>query len=1140
MSQSIRQRNLLAAEDFTVVYDSFKQANFQAYDYDSIRGALIDYIQQQYPENFNDWIQSSEFVALVETLAFLAHSLAFRIDQAGRENFLSTAERRASVIRIADMLGYTPARHLPARGQLKVVSVRTTQDVFDINGNSLKNTTVDFEDAYQNFLLIMNEALPAANKFGRPTDSTRIGNIKHDIYSTNITTGNEVVFSFFGNVNGTRRNFEAHSVEIDASANILQEADPDPFSSFNLVYKNDSQGLGSSSTGFFVGFKQGTLNFNDINADSAIPNLLMNMGATDVNNSDVWVQGINTDGEIQDNWTKVDSSFGANTVFNTVKQDNRKLYTVKTVEDDNINVQFGDGVFSEIPRGIIRVWYRTGVNQTYTLDPEDIGTASISFEYNAADNNTYTLTLTCELQEPVTNASSQETITSIKNNAGRVFASQDRMITGDDYSTYPLTVSENVKKIKAVNRTYVGHSRFIKPQDPTATYQNVDMIGEDGYLYNEDITYRSTLALPTTFSTEQIYEKYIADLIENPEIINLFYAKYNVESVDFSTTTGSYEWQQVTQGYRGSTGYLTKNGDIQQAGSNATSQMGSIRPGSIVEFVETPYNAGTLGTVGDTLTITNGGSGYSSAPTVTFKGTGSGATATAIVSSGQVTSITITNAGTGYENPVAVEITGGGGSGAEAAVTSTTAKTSWARVVEVTSDGQGINDSSGNPTGLTSRGQGAIVLNKAVPNTARVKRIFPAYNTVFSASEKTAILDEMTNLNSFGLRFDAATSEWKIIASGDMPQTSENSPSNFSFDKAGDTTNSNLDHSWIVRVNYSVDAWEIISRRVRYVFGSEDQIRFYNQNGKRKYNVETNKPERDRIVIKSTNTQPNGSQFPIGVDSVFYTHKYYTETDGFTDNHKVIVTVGDVDNDNYPDNPLSFKNLVETDTIYLDTVREDGYNYTLLSTSGTQVSGRQDLTFKWRRVADTSYRVDPSISNINDIFVLDQNYDTKYREWISGNRLASTMPEPPTEIALREQFASIESKKAISDSIVYRPANYKILFGELADIELQGRFDVIKVAGTTLTDNEIKSRVLDAVNEFFEIDNWDFGETFYFTELSAYIHKQLPGIVSSVIIVPIQTNSVFGDLFQITPETNELFIPDVTLQDINIVDTFNI
>ena len=113
------------------------------------------------------------------------------------------------------------------------------------------------------------------------------------------------------------------------------------------------------------------------------------------------------------------------------------------------------------------------------------------------------------------------------------------------------------------------------------------------------------------------------------------------------------------------------------------------------------------------------------------------------------------------------------------------------------------------------------------------------------------------------------------------------------------------------------------------------------------------------------------------------------------------------------------------------------------------------------------------------------------------------------------------------------------MFGELADLELQGVFKVVKVTGTTVTDNDIKTRILDAINEFFDIDNWDFGETFYFTELSAFIHQKMQGVISSVVIVPTQTDSVFGKLFQITPETNQLFIPDVTIRDIQIVDSLN-
>jgi hypothetical protein len=1139
MSQSIRQRNLFAAEDYRMVYDSFKQANFQAYDYDSIRGALVDYIQQQYPENFNDWIQSSEFVALIETLSFLAHSLAFRIDQAGRENFLSTAERRSSVLRIADFLGYTPSRHQPARGELKVVGVRTTQDVFDINGVNLKNVNVEFEDSFQNFLLVMNEALSTTNKFGRPTDTTRIGNVKHDIYATNISAGRNVVFSVNGSVNGVRRNFEIHGLEIDSATNTLIETEPNPNSSFDIVYKNDGQGLGSNSTGFFVGFKQGTLQYNDINADKAIPNLVVDLGTNNVNNSDVWLQEISTSGAITSSWTKVDSSFGANTIFNTIRQDRRKLYTVKTVEDDNINVVFGDGVFSEIPRGILRIWYRTGVNQTYRLDPDDMGTVTFSFDYDASDNNRYKVTFTCELQEPVNNAAAQESITSIKNNAGRVFATQDRMITAKDYSVFPLTVSENVKKIKAINRTYAGHSRFIKARDPTATYQSVDMVADDGYLYTEGVTFRSSLSLPSTLTVDQIYERYLADLIENPEIINLFYDKYTTTNTDFSNGSSSFEWQQITSGYRGSTGYLTRAGVIQKAGDSATTALSVARPGAMVEFIETPYNAGTLGDVGSTLQIVNAGSGYTSAPTVTIKGTGANAAATATISAGQIAVVTLTNGGSGYQNPVVVEITGGGGTGAEVVAVATTAKKSWARVVDIVNDGQGINDSNGNPTGLTSRGQGAIILSKAIPNTARVSRIFPSYHTVFTVDEKNMIQDELASLNSFGLRYDATAGTWKSIRAGDLPPVSLNSPDNFSFANAGNASNSNLDNSWIIRVDYTANAWTFVSRRTRIIFGSDERIRFYNQNGRRRFNVDTNKPDRDRIVISKINTRPGGSYYPIEEELPFYTYRYYTEPDGYTDDRKVIVTLSDIDNDNYPDNPLALKTLVGADTININTIQEDGFEYVVRSDFGTSVPGREDLVFVWKRISTSNYRIDPSLSNIIDVFVLNQNYDTKYREWIADNRLVATKPEPPTEIALEKQFTSLESKKAISDSVVYRAAEYKILFGELADVELKGRFKIVKVTGTTLTDNEIKSRVLTAINTFFNIDNWDFGETFYFTELSAYIHQQLPGIISSVVIVPVQSNGVFGDLFQITPESNELFIPDVTLRDIDIVDSLN-
>lgn len=67
------------------------------------------------------------------------------------------------------------------------------------------------------------------------------------------------------------------------------------------------------------------------------------------------------------------------------------------------------------------------------------------------------------------------------------------------------------------------------------------------------------------------------------------------------------------------------------------------------------------------ITIGNGGSGYTSAPTITLTGGGgTGATAEATVSGGVVTKITVTNPGSGYTTAPTVALAGGGGTGATA------------------------------------------------------------------------------------------------------------------------------------------------------------------------------------------------------------------------------------------------------------------------------------------------------------------------------------------------------------------------------------------------------------------------------------------------------------------------------------------
>ena len=82
--------------------------------------------------------------------------------------------------------------------------------------------------------------------------------------------------------------------------------------------------------------------------------------------------------------------------------------------------------------------------------------------------------------------------------------------------------------------------------------------------------------------------------------------------------------------------------------------------------------ASPTASLGPVITITNGGSGYTSAPTVSFSGgSGSGATATATISNGVVISAQFTDSGTGYkatDTAPTVAFSGGGGTGAAATV----------------------------------------------------------------------------------------------------------------------------------------------------------------------------------------------------------------------------------------------------------------------------------------------------------------------------------------------------------------------------------------------------------------------------------------------------------------------------------------
>ena len=90
-----------------------------------------------------------------------------------------------------------------------------------------------------------------------------------------------------------------------------------------------------------------------------------------------------------------------------------------------------------------------------------------------------------------------------------------------------------------------------------------------------------------------------------------------------------------------------------------------------------------------------------------------------------------------------------------------------------------------------------------------------------------------------------------------------------------------------------------------------------------------------------------------------------------------------------------------------------------------------------------------------------------------------------------------------------------------------------------MTDNQIKVTIVDAIRAFFDINLWEFGETFYFTELASHIHNTLPTEVDSVVLVPTYTTNQFGDLFQVLARENEILQPSIAVSYIEIISSIN-
>jgi len=1118
MTTTSRQTNLILNQDWTRIYQTFKNADFKSYDFENLRRVIITYLRENYPEDFNDYIESSEYLALIDAIAFLGQSLSFRIDLASRENFIELANRRESVLRIARMLSYNVKRNIASKGFLKFDTVSTTESIIDNNGRNLARQTIIWNDPSNpnwrdQFITVLNSAMSSNTSFGRSQGKSIIQGIETEQYRFNTATQDVAVYAFNKNVAGRSMPFEIVSTAFRGAEEIYEE-DPVPGNQIGFIYRNDGKGPASINTGFYFLFKQGSLELADFNISTPTTNEKVAVDASNINDDDVWLFQLDANGAQLDEWVKVSSLNGNNIVFNSIEQDIRNIYSVVTKADDKIDLVFADGVYGNLPLGAFRVYYRISNGLSYSILPNEMRGINIEVPYVNKEGVGHRLTISMSLKYTVSNSSESESTESVRLKAPAQYYTQNRMITGEDYNLAPLTSSQDILKVKAVNRTSSGVSRNFDIIDASGKYSSVNVFADDGIIYKTESERTLTFQSNNRIETINFIRNRVEPLFTDSDVYNFYLTRFDkILFTDLNTS-----WVQVTNDLNESTGYFINNIDttLQKVGTYTTSTLKFVLPGSLIKFIPP--------------------------------------------------------AGLKFKRGMLVT---------EDANDPEQLGFLWTKAISVIGDGTNAD------RGILSNGKGPVAFNDYIPTGAIATRIIPKFVNNLPLSLETQMTNLIAENRNFGLRYDVNDASWKIITSNNIDLLND-----FTLAKAGDTSNTNVDASWIIAFIKEGSEYVVRVRTLSYIFGSLEQNRFYFDVNQKTYDSLTGKTIKDQIKILGINFDSTLIA-PLKQDIVFEASDTIKFDDGYQSSSELKIAFSDSDDDGVIDNPDSFEQIVGTDQdlSYLFFVEEideignvsqryidntddvdeilifrrerdisvtdynDGQliyfydsaeNYVkrvdrstdtlILLPNYKAYIGRSKIKFQYIHNANVDRRIDPSVSNIIDVFLMTKTYDTAFRNFLSG---ATTIePEPPNSENLRISFGSTLSEiKSISDEIIYHPVRYKILFGATADANLQAKFKVVKNPNRVINDNDLKVRIITSINEFFDVANWDFGDRFYLGELITYITNSVTPDLSNLVIVPRQSTQMFGSLFEVQSRDDEIFVSGATVDDIEIVSS---
>lgn len=1115
-------KNIIAAETWENVYKLFENINFTSFDYYSIKSSVIDNLKIYYPENFNDFIESSELVEFIEIFAYVAEMLAYKIDISSHDNIMTDTQRKSRILKLAKFLSYTPSRNIPLRGLVKITSIKTTEELYDSQGINLINRTILWNDVNnpnwkEQFFLVINKSIK--NSFGNPNKQIIIDDVVFQVYSLDNNTDSFTngVYRYSVNINSQSIPLEIVSANVDSNGPFEKTIDGSTL--MNILYLDDGLGYQSDLNGFMMLTKQGELSKTTFTFTSPLPNRFVTIEKDNINDIDVVVNAVDSDGNIIDVWEKVDTLYGQNITFTS--NSNRKRYEIESLENDQIKIIFGDGDFSDIPLGRFDVWTRTSSASNVVVQKSRIVDFPLSFNYTSTLGTLENISLSFSLTSTLQNSAESETLEHIRTTGPASYYSQNRLVNAEDYNTLPLR-NQNILKLNSVNRTYAGESQTLSRVDSSGSTQNVNVFGDDAYLYLDFINNINT----SDDSSRILIDNSLEDVL-------------NITGV------------QNTIGFIKSRHPILNNARIiPRTNFIENSSLGLFEKTLLQGYIDGHWYGEPIRTVvinNITYADVTSDADYNiyndALPRVTYNTDGSLNTSFGYqTANGLSSQAPLQTFGLKYKiDPPMI----GNGTISALVITQNSIYQTFTIEYKNTTSFYVYGSVSGN-IGTATIGSEftSDVISFTIYNGSIDYIIGDAFVVVYTAPNTNATYTY--NLNG----------RWEIVENIAL---SDNTFDNSTYDNISPNSNS----SWVIKIHRNEDIygnttdWNLEYRDFKIICQSNTTNFWHNIDII--IDSSTKKRVRDTLAILKSNLEIDGNK-AIGKN-----HNYDAIGSKFTKSGEVDYSSLELYPQSLLDQPqnvrdenfiTNFFNFVDTssdtdsyvyfsigetsDTIItpLPSIVNDFSSGSLTSANGLYYRryGRSNVDFLWKHYIAHNNIVDPSTSNINDIFIITQGYYNNVMDYINGS--ITNYPTAPTNFELRSSYPNLYDIKMLSDTLSIRSGRFKLLFGDKSDISLRARFKVIKQSGSTLTNEEIKLKVLDVINEYFSIENWNFGDTFYVTELIATIHLNMSKDISSVVIVPINSSSTFGSLFTITSGIDEVLQTCATVNDIEIVANF--